>query len=306
MPRLWWTALLAFTAIAACGIACAGEIRRETVASASLGRDIPFLVYIPDGYANGELRYPVLYLLHGAGGDETTWLDRGQIKARADKLVASGTIPPALIVMPGCPSCWWVDGARDKAETAFWSDLVPAVASRYRTIDKREGRLVAGLSAGGYGAVRYALKYPDRFAAAAALSPAVYAETPPANSAARRQPPFLDSAGKFDQAAWAARNYPSLMEPYFTQPVRVPLYLVSGDSDQFGIAFETALLFKRLFAQQPELTELRVVDGDHSWAVWANAMDDAMRYVFRYAARPQPPVMVSAPAGGGPLAATHH
>jgi enterochelin esterase-like enzyme len=265
----------------------AGTIQRETMVSRVLGRDMRFLVYLPNGYSASKQRYPVLYLLHGAGGDENVWITQGQIETRADALIASGAIPPTVIVMPGCTACWWIDGGKDKAETAFWNELVPTVAKDFRTIESREGRLVAGLSAGGYGAVRFALKYPDRFAAAAALSPAVYSETPPQMSAARRQPAFLNAAGGFDQSMWTARNYPSLLGAYFAQPLRTPLFLVSGDSDRLGIAYETALLFKRMFEKQPELTELRIVDGGHGWAVWGNAMDEALRYIFRFAARPQ-------------------
>lgn len=295
MRGLIWAVFLAFTAISS--VACAGEIRRETAASPALGHEMPFLVYLPDGYAGSGMRYPVLYLLHGAGGGESSWVDRGQLKETADRLIASGAIPPALIVMPGCPSCWWVDGAKEKAETAFWNDLVPAIAARYRVIDNRAGRLIAGYSAGGYGAVRYALKYPDKIAAAAAISPAVYTETPPAASATRKQPPFLDLSGNFSQQAWTARNYPALLNAYFAQPVRTPFYLVSGDSDNLGIAFETALLFNRLFERQPDQTELRVIDGGHNWAVWTAALDGAMRYIFQFAARPQPPAMVAVPPG---------
>jgi len=70
-------ALLAFT-IAAWGMpSSASELRRATVASAALGRDMRFIVYIPDGYETGAQRYPVLYLLHGAGGDENAWVERG-------------------------------------------------------------------------------------------------------------------------------------------------------------------------------------------------------------------------------------
>jgi enterochelin esterase-like enzyme len=228
----------------------------------------------------------VLYLLHGAGGDENSWVDRGHITETADTLIRNGGIPPTLIVMPGCPACWWTDGAKDKAETAFWSELIAAVAKRYRTIETRDGRLVAGLSAGGYGAVRFALKYPDQIVAAAAFSPAIYATTPPAASSARSQPPFLGPDGQFSQDAWNARNYPSLTDHYFSQPYRVPMYLVSGDGDSFGIAFETALLFKTMFEQQPKLTELRIVDGDHNWSVWASAVGDAMKYMFRFASPP--------------------
>lgn len=158
---------------------------------------------------------------------------------------------------------------------------------RYRTIETRGGRLVAGLSAGGYGAVRYALRYPNRIAAVAALSPAVYTESVPQISAARMQPPFLGQNGQFNQASWDAHNYPALTEHYFAQPFRVPLYLVSGDNDRFGVAFETALLFKRMFERQPDQVELRVVDGDHSWKVWEATIDDAMRYVFQFADKPK-------------------
>ncbi len=269
--------------------AAAGELQQRSVTSAALSRDMPYTVYVPDGYQSSDLHYPVLYLLHGAGGDERAWVEHGGIRERADRLIASGAIPPTIIVMPGCRSCWWIDGARDQAETAFWNDLVPSVAANYRTIESKAGRLVAGLSAGGYGSVRFAMKYPDRIAAVAALSPAVYSVTPPSNSSARNQAlsPFLGRDGQFDQASWAALNYPSLADRYFGQRLRVPFYLMSGDRDGFGIAFETALLFKVLFDKQPEMTKLRIIDGDHSWPVWASALDEAMTYIYRHAAPPE-------------------
>jgi enterochelin esterase-like enzyme len=271
----------------------AGDLSSDTFHSAALQRQMSFTVYLPDGYSTSGLQYPVLYLLHGAGGDETAWIEHGNIKLRADALIASAAIPPAIIVMPGCRACWWIDGAKDKAETAFWQDVVPLIASRFRTIEARDGRLIAGLSAGGYGAVRFAMKYPDRVGAVAALSPAVYSQTPPAASSSRVQPPFIGANGLFDQARWTAQNYPSLIDAYFDQPFRVPFYLMSGDHDNFGIAFETALLFKLVSAKQPERTELRVIDGDHSWSCWAKAMDDALTYVFRHAARPYKRLIVS-------------
>ncbi len=269
-------------------LAVAGEMHSETLRSTALGHIMRYVIYLPDGYKSGQKHYPVLYLLHGAGGDERAWEDKGHIRDKADRLIANGTIPPAIIVMPGCPACWWVDGAKERAETAFWSDLVPTIDMRYRTIETRGGRLVAGLSAGGYGAVRFALRYPDRIAAAAALSPAVYSESVPQFSAVRSQPPFLGPDGKFSRAAWDGQNYPVLLEHYFAQPYRVPFYLVSGDRDKLGIAFETALLFKRLFQRQPEQVEFRVVDGDHSWKVWEATIDAAMEYIFSFADRPRP------------------
>jgi enterochelin esterase-like enzyme len=279
--------LIALNIIAFSGPLSASELRRETFASTALARDIPFVVYVPDGYQPSGLHYSVLYLLHGAGGDENAWVERGNIQERSDRLIVAGSIPPTLIVMPGCRACWWIDGAKDRAETAFWTELVPTVTERYRTIESRSGMLIAGLSAGGYGAVRFAMKYPDRVAAVAAFSPAIYALTPPAASFARIQPPFLGPDGQFNQTTWAAQNYPRLVDHYFEQQFRVPFYLVSGDVDRLGIAFETALLFKRLFDKQPDIAELRIVDGGHTWAVWASAIEDAMKYLYRFAARPQ-------------------
>jgi enterochelin esterase-like enzyme len=266
----------------------AGEIREDSFFSKSLGRRMLYEVYLPDGYRSGQQHYSTLYLLHGAGGDEHAWPELGHIKEKADRLIETGAIPPAIIVMPGCQACWWVDGAKEQAETAFWSDLVPLIDMRYRTIETRGGRLIAGLSAGGYGAVRYALRYPNRVAAAAALSPAVYTGAVPLLSAARSQPPFLGPDGTFDRAAWDRQNYPGLLDDYFAQPYRVPFYLVSGDRDKLGIAFETALLSKRLSEKQPGEVELRVVEGDHSWKVWEKAIDAAMRYVFQFADKPRP------------------
>lgn len=273
-------------ALAGVEVAFAGELRRDVIPSIHLGREFPFLVYVPDGYDSGQQHYPVLYLLHGAGDNENSWADKGLIGEKADQLIESGVIPPSLIVMPGCPGCWWIDGPKDKTESAFWQELVPAVEKRYRTIERRQGRLLAGLSAGGYGVVRFLMRYPDRIAAAAAFSPAVYAETPPAASMSRSYPAFLDTEGKFSQKAWEEANYPSLIDGYFQQNVRVPLFLASGDNDRLGAAFEAALLYKRMSARQPVQTELRIVDGGHNWAVWAAVIDEAMRYIFRFSSRP--------------------
>lgn len=286
-PFVRWLSIAWFAILLATGTSLsAGEIRREAIASPALGRDMQYLVYVPDSYKSDHRRYPVLLLLHGAGDDESVWSDRGNIREIADKLISSGAIPPTLIVMPGCRGCWWINGAKDKAEASLWNDLLPSFAKRYRTIESRDGLVVAGLSAGGYGAIRFGLKYPERVAAVAAISPAIYSTTPPGGSAARTQAAFRGPDGNFDQTTWIAENYPSLQERYFAKGPRVPFYIVSGDGDQLGIAFEAALLFKTLFEHQPDISELRIVDGAHNWNMWQKAMQDSMQYLFRFASQP--------------------
>lgn len=275
-------------------VAAAGELLRGAIESPTLGRGFAYSIYLPDGYKTSDRHYPVVYLLHGAGGDETAWASQGNIQQNLDKLVATNAIPPVIVVMPGCVGCWWVDGPRELAETAFWRDFVPTIERRYKISAQRASRFVAGLSAGGYGAVRFALKYPDRIGGAAAFSPAVYTTEVPAISAARSQPPFLDADGKFEPARWHMKNYPNYLAGYFSQPHKVPFYLVSGDNDRFGIAPETMKLFMALFERQPALTELRIVDGDHSWSVWGQAIGDALVYLLgRRPANANEPVAAS-------------
>jgi enterochelin esterase-like enzyme len=276
--------LVAFAAGSGSGRAVASEIVRQDFASASMTRELGYLVYLPDGYRENSRRYPVLYLLHGSGDDENNWLKSVNVKQHVDQLIAQGAIPPAIVVMPGCKGSWWIDAPRAHAETAFWKELVPAIDTQYRTLDDK-GRLIAGVSMGGYGAIRFAMKYPNRVTAVAAFSPAIYSVSPPKTSAARLDPAFLDTKGAFDQARWTAENYPNLIGQYFGQPTRVPFYLVSGDGDKLGLAFETALLFKTLFEEQPSYAELRIVDGTHDWGVWNTTMDDALKYLFRFIPR---------------------
>jgi len=280
------TAVLCVASVGTVPTSEAGELQRRVVYSANLAREMAYLVYLPDGYEADNQLYPVLYLLHGAGDSDSTWADKGLIREKADQLIENGSIPPTLIVMPGCTQCWWIDSSATKSESAFWDDLVPEIEKRFRVIKNRQGRLLAGLSAGGYGVVRFAMRYPDRIAAAAAFSPAIYAEAPPITSNARLHPAFKDERGQFSQGLWLQNNYPSLIDGYFAQTYRVPLFLAAGDNDRLGAAFETALLFKRMMERQPIKVELRIVDGGHNWAVWASVIDEAMRYMFHFASRP--------------------
>lgn len=284
MLRAWFLLLVLAVASAPDGAsAAAGELVSNHVSSQFLKRDFPYVVYLPDGYSDGGQRYPVVYLLHGAGDDQDTWQIRGHIKEMADEMIARGIIPPSILVMPGCTACWWVDSPHDNAESAFWNDLVPAIDSRYRTIPRRDGRFIAGTSAGGYGAIRYGFKYPDRVSAIGALSPAIYADLPPPTSSARLQPPFKGRDGKFSDSAWALRNYPTLIAGYYAQPKRVNFFLLSGDDDRLGTAFEAALLHRLISARQPGMCELRVLDGEHSWTLWAAALPEVLRNVLRQA-----------------------
>lgn len=243
-------------------------------------------MYLPDGYATDGVAYPVLYLLHGSNGDEGDWPTEGNVQQTVDYLIETGDIPPTIVIMPGSKS-WWVDGNNESAKTAFFEDLIPHVEATFRAISERTGRLVAGLSAGGYGTINFVLEYPGMFAAGAALSPASYVPYPPPTSSAQRHPTFLTASGKFDRDLWQRLNYTEYIETYKAQDVIVPIYINSGDHDVFDIAFHAAVLYQTLREHQPNRVEFRVVDGDHEWAVWADSLPDALTYIFQFASRPK-------------------
>jgi enterochelin esterase-like enzyme len=277
MKRVFlFTAVLLGALISA--LAHASEIVTETFKSDAIARDYKYTVYLPDAYKTGDQRFPILYLLHGAGGDENEWVAKGGLRETMDALIARRLIQPMVVVMPGHTGAWWVDGAKDKGETALVKEVMPHAEAKYRVTAATGGRLIAGLSAGGYGALNLMMKYPKMFAATAILSPAIYDPVPPGNSSGVRNPPFQKD-GKFDADLWKSLNYPVHIEAYKKSGTIVPLYINSGDHDMFGIALQAATLYDRLRSHQPKAIELRVVDGDHEWMVWRDTLPDALQFM---------------------------
>jgi enterochelin esterase family protein len=137
-------------------------------------------VYLPAAY-DGKKRFPVMYLLHGHGGDETAWGDLGRTSQIMDNLIAEGKAVPMIVVMPnGNPTCnaapgWWHEGMYTPDGNAFnnrgakatmeesFMDIVNYVDSHYRTIKKRSARAVTGLSMGGGHTFGISCLYPDVF-----------------------------------------------------------------------------------------------------------------------------------------------
>lgn len=269
---------IAIATLLASTLANAGALAKDEFNSPVLGRKVPMNVYLPDGYQKGG-QYPVIYLLHGAGGNETEWASNGNIVQVLDGMIRRGEIRPTVAVMPTTGGgTWWVNGAADKAETAFMQELVPYVQRKYKVATDRSSRSIGGQSMGGYGALHMALKFPDKFCGAAILSPAIYDPVPPPTSASRNTAQFMRD-GKFDDALWKSLNYPPLLNAYRQGSARVPMWIASGDHDHLGIVVESANLYWNLYKFQPGQVEFRVIDGDHEWPVFNAVFPDAMRYV---------------------------
>jgi S-formylglutathione hydrolase FrmB len=134
-----------------------------------IGQVLPYNALLPVGYAESNKRYPVLYLLHGLFGRYDDWVTRTNLAEYAANY-------DVIIIMPEGHDSWYTDSAgvaTEKYESYFIRELIADVDSRFRTIKDRRARGVAGLSMGGYGALKYGLKYPEQFAFAASLSGAL-------------------------------------------------------------------------------------------------------------------------------------
>ena len=138
-------------------------VRDLSIQSTSMKRTMKYNIWLPPKY-DATKAYPVLYLLHGAGDDQSAWLDKGNAMTIAAKYVKSGGVP-MIIVMPDAQMTFYVGDY----EKYFHEELMPAVETKYKFSGKRA---VAGLSMGGYGTLYHALKYPAKFKYAYAMSPA--------------------------------------------------------------------------------------------------------------------------------------
>ena len=133
--------------------------------SPALGKAIAANIILPEG--DFKPPFPVFYLLHGLSDDHTVWTRRTSIERYVQNL-------PLMVVMPDSGRGFYTDAKEGMAwETSIVRDLVNFVDSRFQTIPNRNGRVVGGLSMGGYGAAKLALKYPEMFCSAVSHSGAV-------------------------------------------------------------------------------------------------------------------------------------
>ena len=155
----------------------AGRAEHVTFDESSQGAQGDYRVYLPPCYdENPTTTYPVVYLLHGAGEDDTYWQQIG-VEDAADAAIAGGDIPPMLIVVPdGGPG---FGAGRDGVsfDSFLVDELVPRIDASYRTITTRDGRAVGGISLGGGRALAIAAQSPELFAAAGGHSPALANES---------------------------------------------------------------------------------------------------------------------------------
>jgi enterochelin esterase family protein len=271
-----------------------GTVAQAWHPSPTLGLKRRLYVYTPPGYEAGANRYPVLYLLHGGGGDEAAWTELGCAPQILDNLIAQGRIRPLIVVMTngnGTQSASQnlvpLQGPQGRPgegmlrfPESLIKDVIPFVDATWRTKADRESRAVAGLSMGGAQALYAGLNNLDRFAWIGALSggfpllPGVAVDIPaPANAATLRGP---DITRSIDPAKYLA------LHPALDAGVnaRLRLFYVAIGVDDGLITTHGAL--KKLLDDRGVKYALFEVPGyGHEWKFWRLSLRDLLPRLFQ-------------------------
>lgn len=147
-------------------------VKDVTINSKILGREMKYSLYLPAGYSE-QKTYPVLYLLHGYGGDQNDWWQYDDLADDADVMISDGSIPEMIVVTPDGGTWMYIDNCYNNGinyEQFFFEELMPDVESRYSVRKERGSRVIGGFSMGGYGALRYGVMHHELFAYVYAMS----------------------------------------------------------------------------------------------------------------------------------------
>ena len=246
-----------------------------------LKMDRNYAVYLPPDYDSSQRSYPVLYLLHGAGDDQTGWVQFGEVLHITDKAIKEGKVTPMIIVMPDAfttklgyfnlPDGSW------NYEDYFFEELMPYVEQKYRIKSEKRYRAIAGLSMGGGGSFMYALHRPDLFSSACPLSayigPATFEE-------------MMDGFTNFYKISVTEKE----AAPYFKRHNALELikemtkeqiesvrwYIDCGDDD---FLFEGNSLIHIELNKRQIKHEYRVRDGAHTWTYWRESLPEVLKFV---------------------------
>lgn len=210
-----------------------------------------YAIYLPPDYETSQRSYPVLYLLHGGGDDQTGWVQFGEVLHIADEAINQGKATPMIIVMPDANT-----GQRGYFndingtwcyEDFFFEEFIPYVEKHYRIKSDKQFRAISGLSMGGGGTFIYALHHPEMFSSACPLSASVGSLTLP----------LIDSIPDNQKSA-------------------VRWFIDCGDDD---FLYEGNSLVHIAMRKKGIPHEFRIRDGGHTWTYWRASLPNVLAFI---------------------------
>lgn len=270
-------------AISTFGFAQTGKVFDQlSHKSKILKTDRNFAIYLPPDYDTSQRSYPVLYLLHGAGDNQTGWVQFGEVLHIADKAIAEGKVTPMIIVMPDAFTTrlgYFNDIRGDwNYEDYFFEELMPYVEETYRIKREKRYRAIAGLSMGGGGTFVYALRHPELFSSACPLSAYIGQLTLEDEKNSLTNFYKVDNIDNYDvKAFYEKNNVLPLIDSTSVEAMKsVRWYIDCGDDD---FLYEGNSLVHIALKKKEIPHEYRVRDGAHTWTYWRESLPDVLKFV---------------------------
>lgn len=246
-----------------------------------LNMDRKYAIYLPPDYETSERSYPVLYLLHGSGDDQTGWVQFGEILHIADKAIKTGDATAMIVVMPdantGQRGYTNAPGGNWNYEDFFFEELMPHVEKKFRIKSEKRYRAVAGLSMGGGGTFYYALHRPDLFSSACPLSASTGPMTKEDVKKQMKRRGMPDATDN-EMNKWF-ENY-SVLELIKNMPddhkKQVNWFIDCGDDD---FLFEGNSLVHIEMRKNEIPHEFRIRQGAHNWTYWRESLPVVLSFI---------------------------
>jgi len=231
-----------------------------------LQKDQKMNVYVPESTG----RHSVLYLLHGATGDYTNWLDRTDLKNIADKY-------NLIIVMPdGGTFSWYSDSQlipESQYESYVVKELIPFIDSSFATYAEKNGRGVCGLSMGGFGAIKFGLKYPQLFSSASSLSGVLVV---------MRHPDKWSMVKVFGTLSDNASNWKREDLIEMAQSSKDTTVALKFDTGVDDVTLEDNRLFLSILQKLRRTFEYGEFPGGHTWRYWGSHIEEHLQFHSRH------------------------
>jgi len=254
------------------------RVQYKTYMSALMNRELRYGIYLPPSYeSSGTRRYPILYFLHGLNENEMRWSTRGETDLMLDKMVAAKTIGEFIVAIPMSSTTSFYTNARGGAapwEDAVVKEFIPMIESTYRVNATRNTRGISGISMGGYGALKIAMKHPEMFGSVSAHSAALVPDFNSTTVTGRRLDQFkslfdsiygigFSGGGPLDLSYWNANN-PLELAKDSAKLQSLKIYFDCGTEDDYGFYAGQQVLDDLLTkAKYPHTSGL--YPGVHGW-----------------------------------------
>ncbi|WP_093023751.1 alpha/beta hydrolase [Pustulibacterium marinum] len=264
-----------------------GTLFKDSISSKTLGKTKVFNVYLPEGYNEDDTDYPVIYLLHGLGGDENQWLEGGDMQAQVDQAIADSIIPKTIFFLPDGEATYYINNIKGtyEYENFFFDEFMPFVENKYHVKKEKQNRGIAGLSMGGYGTLVYRFHHPELFIAASALSPAVRTDEEMIELSDKEFAVRYETAyGKLPKderiSDFHNHNSPIYLAKQLSESEKddVAMYIDCGDDDHLYKGNSTLHIVLRDL-KIPH--EYRVRNGGHTWDYWRTGLIPALIFITK-------------------------